>query len=123
MFSPRLDDERARALDDRLSARTCELAERDLLVGRLPAAGEARLGENVLAPESATRLRREYRIGGGDFTVVLVGKDGGEKLRTAQVPELDSVFALIDGMPMRMAEMRSRGQTCSTGTRPATQGD
>ena len=44
--------------------------------------------------------------------MVLVGKDGGAKLRTAEVPDLDALFDLIDGMPMRIAEMRRRGTPC-----------
>ncbi len=42
---------------------------------------------------------------GGTFEVVLIGRDGGEKLRAnAPVPPAE-LFALIDTMPMRRAEM------------------
>ena len=44
--------------------------------------------------------------------MLLVGKDGGEKLRTTEVPDLAAVFGLIDGMPMRREEMRERGTSC-----------
>ncbi|MEO0424900.1 MAG: DUF4174 domain-containing protein [Pseudomonadota bacterium] len=40
--------------------------------------------------------------------VVLIGKDGGVKLRTSSL-DIAGVFALIDGMPMRRREMRERG--------------
>lgn len=36
--------------------------------------------------------------------VVLIGKDGSEKLRAASL-DLDSIFARIDAMPMRRREM------------------
>jgi hypothetical protein len=42
---------------------------------------------------------------------VLIGKDGGEELRTAE-PSLHHIFALIDGMPMRRAEPVQRRRTC-----------
>jgi hypothetical protein len=35
---------------------------------------------------------------------VLIGKDGGEKLRVNDVPNLATIYAVIDGMPMRSAE-------------------
>ena len=44
-----------------------------------------------------------------DFEVVLIGKDGGVKARTSDPGALQDFLALIDTMPMRRAEMRSRG--------------
>jgi hypothetical protein len=52
------------------------------------------------------------------FEIVLIGLDGGIKLRQDSSPEKDNLFfadplaelyALIDGMPMRRAEMRRQG--------------
>ena len=42
------------------------------------------------------------------FEVVLVGKDGGEKLRSAVPIEPERLFETIDAMPMRRQEMRSQ---------------
>jgi len=36
--------------------------------------------------------------------VVLIGKDGGEKLRSAQPITAERLFATIDAMPMRQSE-------------------
>ncbi len=113
IFSPRADDMRVRALDEIFHQRSCELTERDLIVGRVPAFGDARLAERVLSPASAVNLQKDFGVDPGDFAVVLVGKDGFEKLRTSEIPDLDQIFELIDGMPMRRAEMRSRDQGCS----------
>lgn len=38
--------------------------------------------------------------------VILVGKDGGEKYRKQGVVAPQQIFDLIDGMPMRQAEMK-----------------
>ena len=38
--------------------------------------------------------------------VILLGKDGGVKLKTAYPVEPQFLFSLIDGMPMRKAEIR-----------------
>lgn len=42
------------------------------------------------------------------FTVILVGKDGGEKLRTHEVLSLQKLYGTIDAMPMRQQEMKHR---------------
>lgn len=41
------------------------------------------------------------------LTVILVGKDGGEKHRTNSVITAQQLFVLVDAMPMRQAEMRT----------------
>ncbi|MCV7348088.1 DUF4174 domain-containing protein [Mycolicibacterium rhodesiae] len=44
--------------------------------------------------------------------VVLIGKDGGEKLRVTDVPDLERIYAVIDGMPMRSNEIRANPRIC-----------
>lgn len=41
------------------------------------------------------------------FTFILVGRDGGEKLRSNELVKTDKLFGLIDSMPMRKREMKS----------------
>ena len=53
----------------------------------------------------ARRLLSQFGIGANGFSVVLIGKDGGEKFRVNGVPDLPSIYAVIDGMPMRQREM------------------
>jgi len=43
------------------------------------------------------------------FQLRLVGKDGGVKTRSQSL-DLDQIFALVDSMPMRQAEMRAMSQ-------------
>lgn len=54
---------------------------------------------------SAPSLRASYGAV-GEFTFVLVGKDGTVKLRDTAEVSRKALYALIDGMPMRRAEMR-----------------
>ncbi len=42
------------------------------------------------------------------FTIILVGRDKGEKYRSNQVTAAIHFYALIDAMPMRRAEMRQQ---------------
>jgi hypothetical protein len=45
-------------------------------------------------------------------TSALIGKDGGEKLRVNDIPDLAAIYAVIDGMPMRGSEMSADPGRC-----------
>lgn len=59
-------------------------------------------------PVSADDLRDAHDVLPHDFRVVLIGKDGGVKLRQDQPILAADLFALIDSMPMRKQEMGQR---------------
>lgn len=61
--------------------------------------------EAVGSTPGARALRAAVGIGESGFSVVLVGKDGGVKLRSTTVLGSDQLFPLIDAMPMRRKEM------------------
>ncbi len=44
----------------------------------------------------------------GDFEFILIGLDGGVKLRRTDVMSLKALYRIIDSMPMRAAEMRRK---------------
>ncbi len=56
----------------------------------------------------AERLKRAYGAPASLFQVLLIGKDGGVKLRSSEPVAAAELFALIDTMPMRRREMRDR---------------
>ena len=67
------------------------LAERDLIVKQV------KPGDN---------LYQTYDIIFNEpFTVILIGKDGGEKYRSANILTTNHLFTIIDAMPMRQAEI------------------
>ncbi len=113
VFSPRADDLRAREYDERLADFYCDLEDRDIIVGWVPAFGDARLDGAVLTPDLAFQLRRKFNVDVDEFAVVLIGKDGLEKSRSITIADLENTFRLIDTMPMRKAEMRERGGSCA----------
>lgn len=59
---------------------------------------------------NAKQLRKEYGVSIVEFTAVLIGKDGEEKLRRTEAVTVDELFETVDAMPMRQQEMRQRGQ-------------
>ncbi|MCU0390736.1 MAG: DUF4174 domain-containing protein [Thermoflexibacter sp.] len=52
------------------------------------------------------KLRQKFEVDKDIFTVILIGKDGGEKYRSKAVITDKQLFAIIDAMPMRKAEMK-----------------
>jgi len=52
---------------------------------------------------------KEFNVEANRFCVILVGKDGFEKFRSLEPVTAKHLYRLIDAMPMRQAEMKSRG--------------
>lgn len=51
---------------------------------------------------------KKYNVATDRFTLLLIGKDGGEKFRSTKPVAIETIFILIDSMPMRQAEMGRR---------------
>ena len=83
---------------------TPALTDRNILLIPLPYNAPS----PTLTPGAATAARRRFHIAPASFTVILLGKDGGEKLRSSHPITLDHLCSTVDAMPMRRQEMRSR---------------
>jgi hypothetical protein len=73
------------------------ITERDLHL--IEVIGDRVSGTSTPAAELRRRLKPE-----GTFTLILIGKDGGVKLRSAAPVAQDRLFDVIDAMPMRATE-------------------
>ena len=87
-----------------------ELADGDLLVFWLYDRVSGQVGDRPIAPETTRRLREELGLPEGGFHVLLIGKDGGVKLRSEAPIQPERFYKTIDAMPMRQAEMRRKGE-------------
>ena len=64
------------------------------------------IGDQVRAAgDTAASIRRNYRLPAA-FTAILIGKDGGEKLRSTKPFPAAVLEQTIDAMPMRRAGQR-----------------
>ena len=97
-------------LKNDLLAQEEEVLDRDLIVFEILENGPSYMGKDRLNNQMAEHIRLKYDPGRGRLSVVLVGKDGGVKLRRDDQVQLDEIFLLIDAMPMRLQEMRRKGQ-------------
>jgi hypothetical protein len=108
VFAPSEDDAQYRRLETELREHGDAVVERDLLVFHVFENGVNRLGHSPIDGQSAALLRDRFSVNPGQFLVVLIGKDGGEKLRRGGEVDITEIFSLIDSMPMRRREMRER---------------
>lgn len=72
------------------------LKERDILVQTYKITEQTKEAAKRNVPASAS------------FVFLLIGKDGGEKARFDSVISAEKLFSIIDAMPMRKQEMKSR---------------
>lgn len=109
VFAPSADDPRLVETRARIDSSRCEFTGRDMVLGQLVADGVSTLGGRVVDADRARRLADRYAVADGAFAVLLIGKDGGEKWRVDTVPDLQRIYRVIDGMPMRGREMGAAG--------------
>ena len=112
VFAPTNSDPRLVDTVRRIEATRCEFADRDMVLGRIVADGTGTLDGHLVDATQAQRLSSEFGIGANGFSVVLIGKDGGEKLRVNDVPDMKAIYAVIDSMPMRGREMGADPSRC-----------
>jgi hypothetical protein len=83
-------------------SRNDEMEERDLVL-------LVCTGKEVLDKDGLKTDIDPDKISYGEFQgVILIGKDGGVKLRKKFIVEPKEIFDLIDQMPMRRAEMKNK---------------
>jgi hypothetical protein len=85
-----------------LKSQESNLAERDVVVITV-VGDEVRPVFGDATGVDARKLRQEADVKGNTFQAVVIGKDGGVKLRSSDVVSDDKLFELIDSMPMRKA--------------------
>ncbi len=106
--APDAGDEDLRRLTGDIDQTIDEFKDRDMVLVTLLDSGRAAAGERELAKAEVESMRETLGVADDAFSVVLVGKDGGVKLKSDGPASLDDIYALIDEMPMRRQEMRSK---------------
>ena len=112
VFAPTTSDPRLVETLSRIEASRCDFVGRDMVIGLVVAEGNSTLDGHAIDVDASQQLVNQYAIGENAFSVILIGKDGGEKLRVNEVPDLQQIYAVIDGMPMRSREMGADPDRC-----------
>lgn len=90
----------------------CGIDDRDLVIGFIITGQGAVFESHSINEHQVTAIKEELRIDKDSFTIILIGKDGGEKYRSDHL-NMPRIFDLIDGMPMRQEEMIHSSSDCS----------
>ena len=105
VFTPQADHSLLDEQRQAFAGRSNGLRDRDIVV--IEVAGDSVTVDGRNAPNLvADGLRARYRLRPSDVAVLLVGKDGGVKLRESKALSVQALFEIIDAMPMRRQEMR-----------------
>lgn len=107
LIAPQADDPGLAAQQREIALQRDALLDRDIrLFQLLPDRGFVE--ENALSAETALGLRKRLGVTTADRLVILIGKDGGIKRRSALNTDLREILLQIDAMPMRRDEMRAK---------------
>jgi hypothetical protein len=104
VFAPSADDPRLARQRAIVAGAAAGFRDRDMPV--IVVAGGSVAGSS----RTAAALRARFGVAASAFRVVLVGKDGGVKLSAGTPVTADTLYRLVDSMPMRRREMRERGR-------------
>ena len=97
-------------LQNEIIAQKAEVEDRDLVVFEVLQKGASRMNAAPLDQQMVDSIRDHFRVPQHTFTLILVGKDGGTKMKRHDQANLKEVFELIDSMPMRKNEMKQKTQ-------------
>ncbi|WP_132055575.1 DUF4174 domain-containing protein [Pseudocnuella soli] len=84
-----------------------ETVKEQLALLKKEAAGVNDRDLNITTVAGEEKRLKKYEVAPNTpFTIILVGKDGGEKFRSEKLTQPSELFNIIDAMPMRQSEMR-----------------
>jgi hypothetical protein len=110
LFAPSSDEPFYQKIKNMLELEQLQIQDRDMVIIEAFASGVVQINNEAVKDANAGELRRRFAVTDEAFTAVLIGKDGGVKLRQTGRLDLNRIFALIDSMPMRRQEMRQKAQ-------------
>jgi len=114
IFSPTASHPDFIDIERELAASSCQVGDRDLVVGTLINKTAGYLDGKSLSKAARRSLREIFGIRSSEFRLLLIGKDGGEKFNSGAAVPLSKIFDRIDGMSMRRQEIRTRGRNCDS---------
>lgn len=108
LFAPSEDDPRYQSQVEQFYSEQEQVRDRDIILFEL--LGKDRRGaDGAVSPNQKTdSLWERFDVSETEFAFILLGKDGGVKLRSDGPVPPSEVFSLIDSMPMRQEEMRRK---------------
>jgi hypothetical protein len=108
LFAPDEEDRTYKLQLEELLKQERGLRERELLIFHIFPDSVKLPDGTVSGQADASNLRKHYVIPQKETATLLIGKDGGEKLRSRDLLTTERLFQTIDAMPMRRQEMKEQ---------------
>lgn len=103
IFAPSGKDERYLQQQINFSAPSAGFADRDLIVFTIV---DDETAGSALTQSELSATRKRFNVTADEFAVLLIGKDGDVKKRYDVPVDSQTIFNVIDAMPMRQKEMQ-----------------
>lgn len=107
VFAPGEGDTRLTQQRAALAADPRGMADRKVVTYEVVGNNAVSRGTERLDSKAVPEFRKRFNVPVDDFEVIVIGLDGLVKQRGEEVVGDDELFALIDSMPMRQAEMKA----------------
>ena len=107
IFAPKPDDPQLEIQMRILAEHAAQAHERDVVGIALPYDNPSPSAVQ-LSSDDAEAARRKFHVNPGDFAAILIGKDGGAKLRSSKPLAMEKLEKTIDAMPMRKDEVKGK---------------
>jgi len=108
LFSPSINDEAYLKQIRDIKENEAEIKDRDLIIFQFFNDGDGYCDNEVIQFEDVKRSYQELQINKDQFSILLIGKDGGVKMNAQHYVQTDDILNIIDQMPMRKHEMRKK---------------
>jgi hypothetical protein len=112
VFAPAMDDPQLVEQFNQLKAHAAELRNRDLLYVPIVPEGHnqpipgSRIHTASLSEDELAAMRHHFKVEPAEFLVILIDKDGGEKLSSRTPVPVDQLRQLTDPAPVYRGEMQ-----------------
>jgi Domain of unknown function (DUF4174) len=107
VFAADSADARLRRQKSIIASQSEAMRERDIVVVYV-VGGDVSHAFGPAPGGDASALRAKYGVASGAFAALLVGKDGGVKLKSSTPLPAARLTSVIDAMPMRQDEMQRK---------------
>lgn len=107
LFAPDFQNEELKQQLDFFQKNQKGLEDRKLIVYQISSNEVKKDGKLIKEDREIRSSFDKFEINKNEFTFMLIGLDGGEKMRSTETVSLEKLFSKIDRMPMRRAEIRS----------------
>lgn len=106
LFAPSAESSEFEKQNALLTSAHTELEKRDIVVWRIIQNEAVSVNGEHKVQFGTPPFYDYFDVPSSSATLILLGKDGGEKLRKAMPVGAESLFSLIDAMPMRQREIQ-----------------